>query len=923
MNLKNRIILLAFFLFACTMTRAQVPVISIRCDSIPFTEFLGELEQSTQLKYYYDPEWTDGVIVSLDVRDWVVNDVLEEVLSGTDLSFILMDDRVIFSKNYTIKTDYDRDVRNAHASYEDSLRSDRVEYKPLVRETVEASTVNPEFQLHRIGNPARMSLGDEAVISGYITDTDNGEPLMGAVVYLEAQNIGAATNAYGFYSMSLPKGQFTLEYSFVGMKTTRRKIQLFSDGILNLEMEEEIVSLREVTVSTEGRENVRSLTLGMEKISIKQLKHIPMALGEVDIIRSLTLLPGVQSAGEGTTGINVRGGSTDQNLILLDRAPIMNPSHFVGFFSSINADLLKDATLYKSSIPAQYGGRISSVFEMQTREGNKKEIKGGGGISPVMGKLMLEGPISGDRSSFLVGARSSYSNWILKYLPDEKLNRSNVFFMDLNGKLTFDLNEKNSLYASGYYSRDHFEYYTETDYSYNNAAATLTWKNILSNKLFSLYSLVYSGYRYETINLLDSISASEMDYSIAQYKADAEYTWYASYNHKVRFGMNAIYYNMNPGSLQPFGQKSTVRPIELETENALETALFYSSDYDINSRITISAGIRFSTYLAFGPQTQYQYEDPEDRTLKNITDTLYYGRGDVITSSFNPEPRLSVRFSFDNRTSLKLGYTRMVQYLHMLSNTAAIAPTDTWKLSDPYLQPQVGDQIGAGFYRNFFRNSVETSMELYYRKLYNILDYIGGAELVMNEHIETDVLNGDGKAWGAELMVKKTKGKLTGWISYSYSRIFHRIDSKNPEKRVNEGNYYPASYDKPNNLSLVGNYRLSRRISISSTVDYSDGRPVTFPLASFQYLGSERLQYSGRNDYRIPYYFRWDISINFEGNLKVKKLAHSSFTLGLYNVTGRRNAYSVFFRTEAGIVKGYKLSVFGEPIPTLTYNFRF
>jgi hypothetical protein len=922
--MKNiRAKLLFFLLLICTLAGAQVPVISIHCDSIPFQKFLRELEQLTQLKYYYDPVWADSVTVSLDMQDRVVKDVLEEALRGTDLSFILMDGRVIFSKNYTIKTDYDRDVINAYASLEDSLLSEKVEYKPLVRETVDASSVNPEFQLHRIGNPAKMSLGDEAVISGYITDIDNGEPLMGAVVYLEAQNIGAATNAYGFYSLRLPKGQFTLEYSYVGMKSTSRKIRLFSDGILNLEMEGEIVSLREVTVTTDGQENVRGLALGMEKISIKQIKQIPMALGEVDIIRSVTLLPGVQSAGEGTTGINVRGGSTDQNLILFDRAPIMNPSHFVGFFSSINADLLKDATLYKSSIPAQYGGRISSVFDMQTREGNKKEIKGGGGISPVMSKLMLEGPISGNKSSFLIGARSSYSNWILKYLPDEKLKRSNVFFMDLNGKLTFDLNEKNSLYASGYYSRDHFEYFTETDYSYRNAAATLTWKNILSNKLFSLYSLVYSGYRYETTNLLDSISSSEMDYSIAQYKADAEYTWYPSYNHKVRFGMNAIYYNMNPGSLRPFGQNSTVRSIDLETEKALETAFFYSSEYDINPNITISAGIRFSSFLAFGPQTQYQYEDSEDRTLKNISDTIYYGSGDVIASSFNPEPRLSVRFSFDNRTSLKLGYTRMVQYLHMLSNTAAIAPTDTWKLSDTYLKPQVGDQIGVGFYRNFLRNSLETSMELYYRRLNNILDYVGGAELVMNEHIETDVINGNGKAWGVELMVKKTKGKLTGWISYSYSRIFHRIDSKNHETRVNEGNYYPASYDKPNNLSLVGNYRLSRRVSISTIVDYSDGRPVTFPLASFQYLGSERLQYSGRNDFRIPYYFRWDLSITFEGNLKTKKLAHSSLTLGLYNVTGRRNAYSVFFRTEAGIVKGYQLSVFGEPIPTITYNFRF
>jgi len=601
----------------------------------------------------------------------------------------------------------------------------------------------------------------------------------------------------------------------------------------------------------------------------------------------------------------------------------MNPSHFVGFFSSINADLLKDATLYKSSIPAQYGGRISSVFDLQTREGNKKEIRGSGGISPVMSRIMVEGPISQNKSSFLLGVRSSYSDWVLQQLSDEKLKNSSVFFMDINAKLTLDLNDMNSLYGSAYYSQDRFDYFNEAKYNYRNAAGTITWKNILSNRLFSLYSLVFSKYQYQTINLSDSISSSEMAYSIGQYKADVEYTWQPAYNHKIRFGMNGIWYNMNPGSLEPYGSGSMILPRELEKEQALETALFFSSDYDLTSNITISAGLRLSSFHVFGPGNQYQYLDPQNRSLDNITDTIHYSSGELIKSYFNPEPRISMRIFLDEMTSLKFGYTRMTQYLNMLSNTTAIAPTDTWKLSDLHLKPQIGNQVGVGFYRNFWRNSLETSLEVYYRKLKNIIDYRGGASLVMNEHIETDLVNGTGKAYGAELMVKKIKGKFTGWISYSYSRIFHRIDSQDPEKQVNEGEYYPAYYDKPNNLSLVWNYKQSRRISFSSTLDYSDGRPVTIPLSSFNYLGGERLQYSERNEFRIPYYFRWDFSINIEGNLKSKKLAHSSVSLGLYNVTGRKNAYSVFFRTEDGIIKGYQLSVFGQAIPTVTYNFRF
>jgi hypothetical protein len=922
-NNRKVSILILMLSLAGMMARAQLPSVSISLDSIPFSGFVSEVEESVPVRILYDREWVDSLFVTLEVSNQPLEAVMQKVIEGTDLSFIIRKGAVILSKGYTIKTDYDSDVKEAYASYERFLQSDRPDYKPLEREIEDDASLNPEFMLHRIGNPALQNRGDEAVVSGYITHAENAEPLIGAVVYLEEQNRGAATNAYGFYSIKLPKGQRTLEFRFVGMKTTRRNLRLFSDGILNVEMKEDVVSLKEVTVSTEGQQNVRGLTLGMERISMKQIKDIPMAFGEVDIIRSMVLLPGVQTVGEGASGFNVRGGSTDQNLILLDRAPIMNTSHFVGFFSAINADIMKDATLYKSSIPARYGGRISSVFDLSTREGNKKEISGSGGISPVMGRFMIEGPLGDDNASFLLGARSTYSNWVLGMLRDEKLKRSNVFFMDLNGKLTYDLDDKNSIYASGYYSRDRFDYFSETGYFYSNAAATITWKNVLSSRLFSLYSLVYSRYQYETKDIFNPVSSSVLGYSIGQTKADVEYTWFPSYNLKLRFGANSIWYNMAPGYLEPYGSESLVRAENLELERGLESGAFISAEYDLTPDFTVSGGLRLSSLMVLGPNSVNTYQDPDDRNLEGITGIVDYGTGELIKTYFNPEPRISMRYSIDAETSLKLGYTRMAQYLHMLSNTTAISPTDTWKLSDRYLLPQTGDQIGGGFYRNFMGNSLETSVELYYRWLNNIIDYKGGASLTMNEHLETDVLNGTGKAYGAEVMVKRTRGKLTGWLSYSYSRIFHRIDSPNPEDDVNEGDFFPANYDKPNNLSLVMNYTLSRRVRFSSTVDYSDGRPITVPLASFQYMGGERLQYSNRNGYRLPDYFRWDLSMTLEGNLKVNKLAHSSFTLAFINLTGRKNAYSVFFRTEDGVVNAYRLSVFGQLIPTLTYNFRF
>ena len=917
------IIAMLLVILTCHLAVAQEPADRFQGDSIPFPDLVKALEMEHPVRIYYKPAWTDSLEVPRRLVDLPPEEAVQEATRGSDLSYIILEDEIILSKNFRIKTNYREDVETAYASHTVDTGSDTMDYRPLVREPSETGEINPEFRLHRIGNPALRNLGDEAVISGYITSLENAEPLVGAIVYLEDLNIGTAANEYGFYSIRLPKGQFTLEYRFVGMKTARRNVQLYSDGLLNVEMQEEIVSLSEVTVSTQGQQHVRSPSMGMERISIRQIKEIPMAFGEVDIIRSIVLLPGVQTVGEGAAGFHVRGGSAGQNLILMDRAPIMNTSHFIGFFSALNADIMKNATLYKSSIPARYGGRISSVLDFQTKEGNKKKISGSGGISPVMARLMVEGPITSNRSSFLLGVRSSYSNWVLKLLEDEKLKNSRVFFTDVNGGMTFDLNQKNSIYASGYYSHDHFDYYGEVAYQYSNAAATLTWKNVLSNKLFSLYSLVYSNYRYKTIDKSNALSASALEYAIGQYKADVEYTWFPTYNNKVSFGINGIWYHIDQGTLKPYGDASIIHSRQLEKEQALESAAFISSDYDITSNITVSAGLRLSSLMVFGPGHTYEYEDPRNRLLQEIKDTIAHARGELIKAYFYPEPRISVRVNLDEITSFKIGYTRIAQYLHMLSNTTAISPTDTWKLSDRYLLPQLGDQYGAGLYRNFLRNTLETSLELYYRKLKNIIDYTGGATLVMNEHLETDVLNGSGKAYGAELMVKKTRGKFTGWLSYSYTRIFHKITSEIPEKQVNEGDYFPANYDKPNNLSLVGNYRLSRRIGFSSTVDYSDGRPITVPLASFSYLGGERLQYSARNGYRIPYYFRWDLSITIDGNLKARKLAHSSLTLGMYNMTGRKNVYSVFFRTEDGVVKGYQLSVFSRPIPTITYNFKF
>ncbi|WP_317173385.1 TonB-dependent receptor [Hymenobacter armeniacus] len=861
----------------------------------------------------------DSLLVTLRVREQSTRAVLQQALQNTSFHFVVDDEnRVFVSSGPVINPGLAPDFYAPKAASSTVVQADETNTEPAARSRYVSAS---EYKVYVIG-AAGAAMG-RATLAGHIRAQKTGEPVIGASIYSESPNVGASTDQFGSFSLTLPPGRYNLNIRGVGIKNTKRQVVLRGDGKLEVEVEEDIVTLKEVVIEAEQDKNVSGMQMGLEKLDIKTMRQVPTAFGETDILRVVMTLPGVKTVGEGSTGLNVRGGATDQNLILFNDATIYNPSHLFGFFSAFNPDILQGVELYKSTIPAKYGGRLSSVLDISTREGNKKKFSGSGGIGTLTSRITLEGPFVKDKSSFVVSGRASYSDWLLQTLSDRNFAQSAAAFHDITGHVSHEFNEKSSLYVTGYYSSDRFRLASDTAYHYSNRTATVKWRHNFTNQLYGVLTGTYSHYDYDVRSTKNSVSASELKYAINQTGLRADFSYYPNARHTVDFGSSSLLYNIQPGSFLPLGEASVVRPNVLDPERALESALYVSDRFDISSRFSVSAGLRYSFFQALGPREVYRYVPGEPRAEATITDTVRYGANKVLATYHGPEYRLLARYSLNEKSSVKASYTRTRQYIHQLTNTASVSPTDVWKLSDATLRPQVGDQYSVGYYRNFKSNTIEASVETYYRSLRDFVDYKSGATLVLNHHIETDVINAEGKAYGVEVFVKKLTGKLNGWVSYTYSRSLVQVNAATTAEMINGGRYYPSNFDKPHDVTLVGNYRFSRRFSTSLNFNYSTGRPITLPLSKYYLGNSLHVFYSDRNAYRVPDYFRIDLVVNIEGNHKVKKLAHSSWTVGVYNLTGRRNPYSVYFKSVGGQTKGYQLSIFGQPIPTITYNFKF
>lgn len=768
---------------------------------------------------------------------------------------------------------------------------------------------------------------EKITISGTITDSKTNESLIGVSVNVKNANYFTGSNEYGFYSLTLPEGDYELIFSYVGYDNLTKTVSLRTNTKLNVALTETEQQLEEVIVDNKNKTNVRTPEMSVNKLTAAQIKQMPVVLGEVDVIKSLLFLPGVTNAGEGQSGFNVRGGGADQNLILLDEATIYNSSHLFGFFSVFNPDAVKDLKLYKGGIPARFGGRVSSVLDIYQKDGNSKKFSMNGGIGLVSSRLLAEGPIVKDKGSFLIGGRASYAHLFLK-LSD---NDNSAYFYDLNTKLNYKINKNNNLYLSGYFGRDAFEIAQSFINTYGNATLNLRWNHLFSDKLFSNLSAIYSDYYYG-LNL--DFVGFNWDSGIKNYNLKYDFKYYLGDKIKIGFGAGAIYYDFNPGEISPSREDSGINYRQLEKKYAFEPSFYFDTEQKINDKLSVQYGLRYSLFYRLGSSTVNYYENNLPVTFDeelNIYEKAvpirseYFGKNKTIAFYHYPEPRFALAYEFSDNKSVKIGYNRMVQYLQLISNTASPTPLDVWTPSDNYIKPQIADQIAAGYFTNLNENKYSIETECFYKTVKNRMDYIDGADLIANEAIEQVILNGEMRAYGIEAMFRKNTGKFTGWVSYTLSRSEQRTPGRFAnETGINNGNWYKNGYDKTHNVAITSSYKLNPKWSFGANFIYQTGQPVTFPNGQYQYQGIVIPSYNSRNANNLPSYHHLDISATLIPHKNKNRKWQAEWVFSIYNVYARRNAANITFaqNNETGENEAVRLSIFGI-VPAFSYNFKF
>ena len=770
---------------------------------------------------------------------------------------------------------------------------------------------------------------EKFTISGTLKDQANGETLLGTTILLKGTSIGTITNEYGFYSLTAPKGDYTLVISYLGYKTIESDIVLDKNIKFNAELQEDAGQLDEVVITAEESKkvNLRTPQMSVAKLSSKTIKQMPAVMGEVDVIKSIQMLPGVTNAGEGASGFNVRGGAEDQNLVVLDEAIIYNASHLFGFFSVFNADAIKDIKLYKGGIPARFGGRASSVLDIRQKDGNSKDFKISGGIGAISSRLAVEGPTFKDKGSFLLAGRASYANIFLALAN----NNNRAGFYDLNLKTNYQFNDKNKLYLSGYFGNDSFSLSNFFTNSYGNLSGNLRWNHIFNDKLFSNLSLIYSRYNY---NL--EIEAEGIDWKsdINNYNLKYDLGYYMNDKLKLNFGVSGIYYNFNPGKLNPLNESSGINPLKLDDKFALEAGAYVSLEHKVSNKLTAQYGLRYSYFNRLGKQTLNNYANGLPVVYNTqldiyehaepISQTEYSGAKSIKTFG-NFEPRFALSYQLNEKSSVKASYNRMAQYLHLISNTTSATPLDVWAPSGKFLKPQIADQFAVGYFRNFKDNVFSIEAEAYYKTIDNRVDYIDGADLIAQNTIETEILIGESRAYGLELLLRKNKGKFTGWLAYTLSKSEQRTPGGVAGGLgVNNGDWYSTPYDRTHDVSFTGSYKLNDKWRFGTNLAFQTGRPVTYPNGQFQYNGLSIPTYSERNADRLPAYHRLDISATLTPRKNNNRKWKGEWVFSIYNLYNRKNAASISFgqNTTTGANEATRTAIFGI-IPSISYNFKF
>jgi len=909
--------ILFLLLTVSSIAQQSQKLASFHVKGMSFAQFSALVQKETSVQVFFQEKWVKKLQVEVNLDNVNAKTAVEQALKGSGLEVSAWHGNLVVlpgEKLLATLPPYDfEDKKSRPDTASKALTASEERY--LTGRNADV------LQILKIGQKGGHLSGTKAKITGRIMDEESGEAIFSATMYITEIKAGAASDMDGFVSLSLKPGIYNATFQYMGYQSKKYQIEVFSDGEFTVSLKKSVIQMKEIVVYGDPQMNIRAKDPGLDKMSIKAIRELPMLMGERDILKVSTTLPGIVSVGEGSAGLNVRGGGSDQNAFYLNKIPIYNTSHLFGFFPAFNADIIKDFSIYKGFIPAQYGGHLSSVLNIVSRQGNRKHFMARGGINPVTGNLVVEGPIKKDTLSYMLSARASYSDWILSKINDPVISNSNAAFNDVSGGLNYDI-RKTQVSLFGYHSYDRFSLSDLNEYEYSNNGVSATVGHTFGKSIRGEFSVIGSQYTFSTIDKQDENKAYSHNYKIEHYEIRADFNQSISDRNTLEYGIGTVLYKLDRGTVDPYGDNSLRQEVELGKEKALESSLYISDSYDVLPWLNLTVGGRFTMFTPMGPKTVYEYAPDLPKEPRNITDTLYFDENKAIKRYNEPDVRVSMNFKTDDAGSIKLAFNQMHQNLFMLSTTTAIAPNTQWKLADYHLAPSKSNQYSAGVFRTLAKFGIETSAELFYKQTTNYPEFKDGANFLNTPNVETSVLQGDQRAYGIELYVKRSLRKLEGWISYTFSRSLIKVDGEHAWDQINNGKEYPANYDIPHSLNVVLSYHPNRRLTLASIFTYQTGKPVTYPVSVYYYNGVPVLDYSSRNAYRIPDYIRTDFSVTIEGNLKKQKFMHSSFIFSVYNAFGRDNPYSVYYRVEDGFIRSYQYSVIGVPVFTATWLFK-
>lgn len=886
-------------------------LITLSLSNVSFAVLVQNIEEQTQVQILYKPSDIKDSTFTVNARNESALKVLKSVLNSDDYDIKLWNGYIVIL-------------------YQEELFSSLPDFNAVkIEEVVPEKESNSSYIQGRkadfinikIGNAKRRIAGKLVNVKGSIINAATNEPVENATVYISTINKGAITDQNGIFNMQLKEGKYPTQIECLGMKKINCQLEVLSEGSFQIEMESAKFEIQEVQVYGDQQMNFRKKEAGLEKLNVETIKELPNLLGESDIIKVTEMLPGVVSVGEGAAGLNVRGGSFDQNAFYFNKIAVYNTSHLFGFFPAFNAYVVNDFSLYKGFVPAKYGGRLSSVFDINARSGNKKNYTASGGIGLSTANITVEGPIKKDTASFLVNYRTSYSDWILRQINDYNIQNSEARFNDLTVSLDYDL-PNTQINVFGYYSYDYFKFSDLNNYWYTNGGLSASVGHHFTPTFRADFSISASQYEFKTIDTQVLTLAYEHPFKLQQYDFNADFSKEFSRKNSLSFGASSSWINLNRGKVTPYGEQSNRLPVDLGNEQGLEMAVYVSDDYEITPLLNVTAGFRLSMYSAFGPKNVYTFYENGPKEPETIQDSILFQSGEAIKWYTFPEFRISANYQTDENGNIKLAFNQMHQSIFMLNQTISLSPNTQWKLADYYLKPSQANQYSIGVFRTIPKGKWEISLDFFYKDAKDFSAFKDGVNFLSNPLVETTVLQGDLTSYGAEFLIKKSWPKIDIWLAYTFSRSIVTIKGENDFDNINNGEPFPSDFDIPNVLNALFVYRISKRVTFSTTITYQTGKPATFPTSFYYIDGVPRIDYSNRNEFRIPDYFRTDISLTIQGNLKKEKFLHSKFNFSVYNLTGRDNPYSVFFEQQDGRIFGYQYSVIGVPVVMVTWMFK-